>query len=287
MSSFAEANQAFAAAQSAKEQSAPTEESSETTTEQQSQEMAATPNVVDIDKLEKFMYQGKEWTKDDLRAWEKERLMHGDYTRKTQEIAAKDKALEQERRYTENVPYDLEKLARDPNLIDQFKSVYPKKYHAVADKILERLGVAPRPTQALAKDSIPEEWRSELDQVKSMLKAHETEKYEQQLNATFDKFKAKYPKAREDVIIARAQAALNQGVELNDSQFEKLFKDEHESIMKSMDEYYLSKIKEQKAANKKGRDVPSGGETPTSPPKKLTFKEATEAAIRDLSNRQT
>ncbi len=284
--SFQEANQAFEAAQSASAQSAPATEEV-TSTEQQSATSTATQiqDVADLDKLEKFMFEGKEWTKDDLR---RSILMHQDYTRKTQEVANERKSVEQERKYTENVPYDLEKLARDPNLIDQFKRLYPQKYHAAADNILKALGVSPKATAPNrgTESSIPEEWRAELDQVKSMLKAHEVEKEEAKLNSTFNTLATKYPKARQDVIIFKARAELEAGKPpLTDSQFEKLFKDEHESHTKAMDDYYLSKIKEQKAANRKGRDVPSGGETPTSPPKKLTFKEATESAIRDLSTR--
>ncbi len=284
--SFQEANQAFEAAQSASSQSAPapTEVASP---EHQSSEPTATLNtqdVADLDKLEKFMFEGKEWTKDDLR---RSILMHQDYTRKTQEVANERKAIESERKFTENVPYDLEKLARDPNLIDQFKRVYPKQYHAAADKILSSLGISPKAVPNRGTESnIPEEWRAELDQVKSMLKAHEVEKEEAKLNSTFNTLAAKYPKARQDVIIFKARAELEAGKpNLTDEQFEKLFKDEHESHTKAMDEYYLSKIKDQKAANKKGRDVPNGGETPTSPPKKMTMREATEAAIRDLSGR--
>ncbi len=286
--SFAEANQAFADAQASQTQSAPSDDSSSnvTPTEQQSSTPTATQinDVTDLDKLEKFMFEGKEWTKDDLR---RSILMQQDYTRKTQEVANERKSIEQERKYAENVPYDLEKLARDPNLIEQFKRLYPQKYHAAADKILTSLGVAPPKTSAqTSQNSIPDEWRQELDQVKSMVRAYETEKYETQLNSTFNTLKAKYPKAREDVIIFKARAELDAGKPpLTETQFEKLFKDEHESSTKAMDDYYLSKIKDQKAANKKGRDVPNGGETPTSPPKKLSFKEATESAIRDLSNR--
>ncbi len=282
---FQEANQAFEAAQSAgSTQSAPAVEEIATPGEQQRTESPATPinDVADLDKLEKFMFEGKEWTKEDLR---KSILMHQDYTRKTQEVANERKSIEQERKFTENVPYDLEKLARDPNLIDQFKRVYPKQYHAAADKILASLGVSPKASRP-SENAIPEEWRAELDQVKSMVKAYETEKYEAQLNSTFNTLKAKYPKAREDVIIFKARAELEAGKPpLTETQFEKLFKDEHESSKRAFDEYHLSMIKDQKAANKKGRDVPSGGETPTSPPKKMTMREATEAAIRDLSNR--
>ncbi len=286
--SFAEANQAFADAHASKGQSATTEDSSSQapSIEQQRSEPAATQinDVADLDKLEKFMFEGKEWTKDDLR---RSILMQQDYTRKTQEVANERKSIEQERKYTENVPYDLEKLARDPNLIDQFKRVYPKSYHAAADKLLASLGISPKASaQKTGESAIPEEWRAELDQVKSMVRTYETEKYETQLNATFNTLKAKYPKAREDVIIFKARAELDAGnPPLTDDQFEKLFKDEHESSKKAFDDYHLSMIKEQKAANKKGRDVPNGGETPTSPPKRLTMKEATEAAIRDLSGR--
>ncbi len=287
MSSFAEANQAFEADQASK-QSADSESAPSTeTSEHQGRETATQSNsTVDIDKLEKFMFEGKEWTKDDLR---KSVLMHQDYTRKTQEVANERKAIETERKFNENMPYDLEKVARDPNLADQFKRLYPQKYHAVVDKLLTSMGIAPKAQTAQVQDqraSLPQAELERIDRLESMLKTYETEKYETQLNATFDKLKAQYPKASEEMIIARAQAALNSGVELNDSQFAKLFKDDHEKRTKEFDDYYLSKIKDQKSANRKGRDVPPGGAEPSgAAPKKMTMKEATAAAIRDLSTR--
>lgn len=283
MSSFAEANQAFEAAQSAKEQSATSESRVETTTEHAPAERSAdsTPSVVDIDKLEKFMYEGKEWTKDDLR---KSILMHQDYTKKTQEVASERKAIESERRFAENVPYDLEKLARDPTLISEFKRVYPEKYHATAEKILERLGVPKTQIdQTRANDYSAEVAR--LERVEQWMNTVETEKMQQHLDHTFDKLKTQFPEADELVVIAKAQAKRNQGEDIKDSDFEKWFKADHESRSKKLEDYYLGKIKDQKAANRKGRDVPAGGEAPGAPQKKMNFKEATAQAIKDLSNR--
>lgn len=278
--SFAEANQAFEAAHAAKEQSAPSD--NVTTTEQAPVvEATSTPSVVDIDKLEKFMYEGKEWTKDDLR---RSILMHQDYTKKTQEVASERKAIESERRFAENVPYDLEKLSRDPTLISEFKRVYPQKYHATAEKILERLGIqSPKVDQPKPNDYSAEVAR--LERVEQWMNTVETEKMQQHLDHTFDKLKTKFPEADELVVIAKAQARRNQGEDIKDSDFEKWFKDDHENRAKKLEDYYLGKIKDQKAANRKGRDVPAGGEAPSAPAKKLSFKEATNQAIKDLSNR--
>lgn len=280
MSSFAEANQAFEAAQTAQSQSA-TSESTVETTQEQATPRESTPSVVDIDKLEKFMYEGKEWTKDDLR---KSILMHQDYTKKTQEVANERKAIESEKRFAENVPHDLEKLARDPTLISEFRRIYPQKYHATAEKLLERLGV-PRtqPDQARVNDYSAEVAR--LERVEQWMNTVETEKMQQHLDHTFDKLKAQFPEADELVVIAKAQAKRSQGEDIKGSDFEKWFKTDHESRAKKLEDYYLSKIKDQKAANRKGRDVPAGGEAPSAPAKKLTWKEATAQAVKDLSNR--
>ncbi len=109
-------------------ESSPQTESIETAggSEQATKEEAIQAAIVELDKLEKFKYRGKEWTPKDLEA---ATLRQSDYTKKTQELA-------QERRFVENLPYDLMAVSRDPAKASQFKQVYPEKFHQFLEDFL-------------------------------------------------------------------------------------------------------------------------------------------------------
>ena len=84
------------------------------------------PQVVDISTLEKFKFGDEELTPETLR---KQRMMHQDYTNKT-------KAVAQERKFYENVGFDLDKVKKNPALADEFKKIYPKAFHRFLDFVL-------------------------------------------------------------------------------------------------------------------------------------------------------
>jgi hypothetical protein len=83
----------------------------------------AAPELVDLDTMDKFKFGGREWTPKELEA---AYMRQQDYSRKTQEIA-------QERKYYDNLPYDLDMVKNNPALVNQFKQVYPAKFHSWID----------------------------------------------------------------------------------------------------------------------------------------------------------
>jgi hypothetical protein len=81
--------------------------------------------ISELEKLEKIKYNGKVLSGKDLARELKEgSLRLSDYTKKTQAIA-------EERKYYDNLAVDLQKLKANPALVDQFKSIYPQKFHWV------------------------------------------------------------------------------------------------------------------------------------------------------------
>ena len=82
------------------------------------QTVNAAGQVVDITDPDRYRYNGRP-----VKDWASGYMRQQDYTSKTQEIA-------QERKYYENLHYDLDKVRQDPALAEQFKQIYPEKFHA-------------------------------------------------------------------------------------------------------------------------------------------------------------
>lgn len=247
----------------------------------QSQEAVSVPTpqqqaMIELDKLEKFNYEGKEWTPKDLK---NAMLRQEDYTRKTQSLA-------EERRFVDNLSVDLEKVARDPTLVDQFRSVYPEKYHHLIDALMS----GRKPEQQAgqqeqvdkSRQSMDPEVLARIDRMEKQVIGYESEKIQAELDKTFDTMKAKYPDANETVVLAMARTAHEQGVKLDQPTWERFFKSEHDRMTQAYQSYYKKTVESQKATNLKGRDASSGGAIPGQAPKKMSFDEATKMAIQDL-----
>src|SRR3954464_16064772 len=82
-------------------------------------EQPKTPEMVDLESLEKFRYAGREMTPKEL---QQAVMLQSDYTRKTQQLA-------EERKYYDNLSADLSAVAQNPQLAAKFKEVYPEKFH--------------------------------------------------------------------------------------------------------------------------------------------------------------
>lgn len=232
---------------------------SQNTTEKQIQD------IIDLDKIEKFRFQGREWSPKD---WQNGVMMQSDYTRKTQ-------ALSEERKYYDNLQADLETLAKNPHLAEEFKKVYPEKFHNYLNYVLPKQAEAK--TQQSANDPRVEEllqfkqaW--EEDRVNAHLKA---------IEAMEAKFTQKYPQADSDRVIASAQAWRQknpQTKEIPENVWEQLYKADHARNEQRFKEWQSQQVKKQMEVNAQGKDTPSGGGVPAQGPVKFrTIKEASEA----------
>lgn len=270
------------------------ERSSVEAADNENQELEADANtqdsdVVDLDSLERFKWNGEEFTKDELG---KMAMRQSDYTRKTQELA-------EERKYASNIGADLRTLAENDwnsDLVAKFKEVYPEKYHGVVDHFLNKSeqdqGKQPDEVESKVQKLFEERFSPHLKDLQSI----KQEAYEQKVQAEskwldnqFETMSKKYPLADDNLVnselIAKIDEAKQNGQKfgVNEGVIEKLFKANHERMQKRFQEYQNNQTKEQANANKGAFDTGSGGGPVGEGRQKMGLREATENAINQLT----
>ncbi len=232
------------------------------------------PTIAELEKLERFKFEGQEWTPKDLK---NSILRHNDYTRKTQELAESRKAVETEQLYRENFKADFDKVLQNPALIDVFKQYYPAHWVAVAQELLNyQKPTAQTPNQTTQQGpGIDPGLMKKIEYIEKTFQQREVEALEKSLDSEFTKLGQKYPKANQELVLARAQLLSDQKIDiLKDGALEKVFKDLNDLESSREKQWRESLIKEQKTANAKGRDIGKGGGTPGKAPEKMSFRQA-------------
>lgn len=249
----------------------------------QTQEEKNIQDFIELDKLQKFKWRGKEVSVKDLETWEKGHMLQSDYTRKTKELA-------EQRKFIDNINYDLDQVRNNPALADSFRKVYPESYHKFLDYILPKeqpktadfgkpqdLNNA-QTIQDPRLQKILENW----DRVDSYISTQEQKAAAMEINSIFDKMASKYPSANENAIISQVQSMIAQGKQPTEADYEALFKEDHDRIEDLIKRRQSEAISAQKQANKRGKDVGAGGGTPgMAPVKPKTFEEAAELFASD------
>ncbi len=235
------------------------------------------PQVIDLDSAPKWRFDGRDWTKEEFKS---AYLMQKDYTQKTQ-------AISEERKFNANLRSDLASVRQNPALVEEFKRIYPRSYHAYLD-LVQAQQAAKQESAAPAHDNGLGE---RLSKIESRYYEQEVASIEAELDAKFKGLSGKYPMADEEAVLARANALLdkiklqNPGEKprISDNQWDALWKSVHDKHKSISDKHYSSLATKQKQANSKGRDVPSGGGIPGQAPKMpRTIKEATAMALREI-----
>ena len=234
--------------------------------------------ILDLDKAEKFRFDNREWTAKELKD---SMMFQSDYTKKTQ-------ALSEERKYYDNLAYDLDAVKQNPDLAEKFKGIYPEKFH----KLLGYVSTPPQ-TQTPANNPVSQQppevsqWIKRLETVEGRFKEQEVSAINAELDAKFSKLSEKYPMADEEAVIARAQSYMDQGHKLDDKSWDKLWSAVHEKNQKLADQYYANKVKQQTSANQKGRDIAAGGGTPgRAPVKARSVNEAAKLFFESGADQQ-
>jgi len=256
----------------------PEKTSNETAKAQEIQEL------LDLDKQERVRFDGREWSVKELR---NAYLMHGDYTRKTQELA-------ETRKYAENFAADLQTVLRQPELLSELAKIYPAEYVRRAEALLSELKNGNGSTQNASasqqespqKPNLPPEFQEIL----SWKKQVEQERHEERVQATqreldslFDKYGKTYDLANQKAVNNAAIALVEAGHKLTPQALEKLFKQEHEENKARFEKLYSSKVQAQKQAGLKARDAGPGGSAPGASPKVArTMREARDQWLKDL-----
>ncbi len=274
------------------------------------------PDYIDLDKADKkIKWQGQEFDKEEL---QKAFLRQQDYTKKTMSHAEQVKEFQQSQeqfkdqaKYALALETDIQKILKDPSLVDQFLKVYPKSYHG----IIEKLGLTPTEQGAeigngqsnpadieksiLAKVTQMFEPRiskvdslySEYEAVQREKTAAENERIANEINKTADELGAKYKYASEPLVMIRAEALINHKIAQGEkaaitrTEWETLYKEQHEKGLAERRSFKSDEIQQQKQANLAAKDSGSGGGTPTQAPPKLNINEATKAMIESFNVR--
>lgn len=254
--------------------------------------------LAELDKFEKFKFDGKEWTPSDLK---KSIMLQSEFTKKSQEFSNKTKEYEtklkdydsevKHREFRANLKADIDHVKNNPALVEQFKKIYPEEYHWLID------GLKPEQAQnTQPKVELPPEIMEKLskhDEVISEFqkKAMETERQamDARLDADEAKYTQKYPYSKPAlgmVYGALETFAVKNNIkdfrEIPDNVVEGIYKNAHEQMVKMAEQINNEKVKQQLSANKEGQDVGRGGATATEAPPKIRLKDVADHVISGL-----
>lgn len=237
-------------------------------------------DLLDLDKLDRFRFNGKEVTRKDLDEWQKSGLRQADYTKKTQELA-------ETRKYADNFAIDVGKVIQNPKLWDEFRKVYPKEYVSAAQNVLNRTSGQPPATTPSQTQQTPAR-DPELDEIKSDLAAWKEEKYRAEvdghtkwLETQYSTLSSKYPYANKAEVTNWAQHLVEQKTEITESVLDKLFNQSNGSEKSRFDEMYKAKVDKQINQGKKAKDIASGGGIPSAAPSGAkTMKDAKREMLK-------
>jgi hypothetical protein len=255
------------------------------------QSAEATQAIHDLEKLEKFRYQGKEWTAKDL---EKAILRQQDYTRKTQSLSDERKTYETERqsdeKYYNNLHWDLLAVANNPNLAAKFLELYPEKFHTyLKDTLSKASGTQSNQgnNNVNQQNQTPDiEMMSKVQKLEKFYDEQQTAKTTTEINKSIEKYSKEYKDAIPELVIGRVYEAYNNGTKVDDSLWSETFKQVDNEMKQMLRDRYGSLVKEQKKANAKGRDVDSGSGTISNAPQKFkSIGDVTKNALKEITGR--
>ncbi len=234
------------------------------------QEPAVTQAIAELDKMEKFKLDGQEWTLKDLKA---AIMRQKDYTQKTQTLAQERKTLDEDRRFRENLAYDLRAMEKNPALANEFLKIYPEQYHKLAEEYLRGNTQAPAAQPSVQQSpQVDFQLLSRVDRIEKIHQAQEVAKNEQVIEQTMNDLSAKYPNAADfkELVLARAYEAFNKGTELSKEVWEDIFKGVDSEVDQKLKGKYGNLVKKQTEANAKAQDVGAGGGTAGRAPQKFS-----------------
>jgi hypothetical protein len=261
--------------------------STETQSLSQNEQRDVERAVAELEKMDKFKFQGREWTAKDL---EKAILRQQDYTRKTQSLAEERKSFSEQQKFYDNLYYDIEKIRRDPSLINQFLSVYPKQFHKIAhDLLTSNQGVSGQ-TAIQNQAQVPIELLSTIQTLQKFQNDFQTRENYNEIQNTLTDLKREEPKLNNPLIyrevLAQAYESHERGLKITP----EVWKDIAKRTVAEFDQHFKTeareKQKQQLDANKRAKDVASGGGTIGKAPTKFkSFDQITKYAMDQIDKR--
>lgn len=261
-----------------------TESVIDSNTRHESSDQSVARAIADLETMEKFKFNGREMTPKELKAMV---MRQEDYTRKTQSLSQERESLNSERKFYENLYADIEHVKNNPQLLSAFLREYPEKFHPYVKRLFQNSeSQAQKPAQE-QKPQVDYELMSRLQKMESFVTEQETSKNLVMIDKHMDNFSKKYPDALSDQVIARVHDAYLNGEKVDEAAFEKAFKDSDAQMKHLLSTKYQDRIKKQTEANRRGRDVVSGGGTPGRAPQKFkSIAEVTKFAVNSIRNRE-
>lgn len=248
--------------------------------------------LADLDKLERFRFEGREWTRKDL---QNAILRQEDYTKKTQEVAEQRRRVEENNKFVLNFPIDLPKVVKDPSLMSQLAKHYPPEYVKIAQAIVARAaarqdGKGPAGNQPTVQQD--QALRDDLEEVKSWIQGQNVEREraavtqtEMWLDRQFEKLSPKFKFADPEVVNSRLIALNERGTAITPEVIENVFKQHDEQVQGRYKELSKTKVDKQREVNAKGRDIGRGGGTPgRAPVVPKNLKEARAAMDAEIAS---
>lgn len=253
----------------------------------QGSDLAPSPST-ELDKLEKFTFEGKEYTPKQVKEWRDNGLRQADYTRKTQEFS-------QERRFYENLSADLKHVRGNPALVAEFRRIYPEKFWGYLEYVTGQAGTpSTQPDPGSSKSqfaSIDPEMVARFERLEQSVTQRDVEAISANLEAQEKTLGSKYPMADIEAVYAKAQAFLDSQAKLpKDEQskltpelWDKIYKADHDKHEARYVARYKENVNKQKQAGLKARDSGAGGGMPGAAPKThKSIREARDALLADL-----
>ena len=247
--------------------------------------------IMDLAKVGKFKINGQDMTFDEL---QKAMLRQQDYTKKTQELAA-------ERKFIDNLQYDLQSVKKNPALAAQFKQIYPEKFHAYLAFAMS--GSTPEQAVQAAQtgQQLPPEVLERIERQEQILNSMLDESRQgttEALDSMFTSFEAEAQKKFKLADMTHVYGAVEtylteNGITSKDlmknkaaaqKMFDEFTKRSHEAVKKRLDDYNRETIAQTKQVNAKAADIGRGGGTPTAPPIKAKMKDVADLMVNDLNS---
>ncbi len=266
-------------------------ENTQTNDQQQQAPQSPTPQhqsaptqseVTALEKLEKFKFRDREYTP---QALEKELMLRSDYTKKTQAIA-------KVKGYYDSLDADLEDVKENPHLAEEFRKIYPKEFHVFLRHVLREESQGSQGQQSSQSQQrqqqqqaeLPREFQQKFQRFEQYVQEQETAKYEAQLDNTITRLSSKYPEGNEELVLARAQAYLDnapKGTQITETQWEKMWKQSHDQSIERYQKKQQEIFTKQKTANQGAKDMGSGASASSGQaPAKVRFKDVADQILK-------
>lgn len=234
---------------------------------------------IDLDAASSWKFQGETYTPDQ---WTE---IHS----KANQYGEASKYIEEDKRYWANVNYDIEKVLKDPSRAEDFKQVYPERFHVLLDRVLnsnQRQDVV----QGETNNVLPREIGEKLSDYERRLQQFEQKAFQAEVQAASARIDAilpnllkKYELADQEKVLFEAEKFLNKGGKLTDAVWERLVREDHQRTTARADKFYQAKLKSQLTQAEKGKDTGAGGATPgAAPVKPKSLSEAGDRLIAHL-----